>query len=62
MSRAAYAAYLIHEPVIIALAYLLIPLWVYPLLKWVGASLVAVPLCFALGALLRRPPGADRVL
>lgn len=35
---------------------------IHPLAKFALVSLVAAPLCFALGALLRRLPGADRVL
>jgi surface polysaccharide O-acyltransferase-like enzyme len=62
LSRNAYAAYLIHEAVIVALAYAARGVEVYPLLKWVLASLVALPLCFGLSSLIRRLPYADRVL
>jgi len=34
----------------------------YPLLKWVLVSLVALPLCFGIGGLIRKLPYADRVL
>jgi surface polysaccharide O-acyltransferase-like enzyme len=62
LSRNAYAAYLIHEVVIIAIAYAVQGVTLYPLLKWGLVSLVAVPLCFVLSSLLRKPPYADRVL
>lgn len=62
LSRNAYTAYLIHEPVIVSLAMALAGVVLYPLLKFVAVSLVAVPLCFALSALVRKIPGADRVL
>jgi hypothetical protein len=62
LSRNAYTAYLIHEPAIVALAMAVAGVMLYPLLKFALVSLVAVPLCFALSALVRKIPGADRVL
>ena len=62
LSRSAYAAYLIQAPVITAVALLLRDLPYHPLLKFTLASLVAVPACFGVGALLRRLPFANRVL
>jgi glucan biosynthesis protein C len=62
LSRNAYAAYLIHEVVIIVIAYVVRGVALYPLLKWGLVSLVAVPLCFVLGSLIRKLPYADRVL
>jgi hypothetical protein len=62
LSRNAYAAYLVHEVVIIAFAYVVRDVMLYPLLKWALVGLVAVPLCFGLGALIRKIPYADRVL
>jgi glucan biosynthesis protein C len=62
MSRSAYAAYLIHEVLIVALAYAARDLMIYPLLKWALVSLAALPLCFGLGGLIRKLPYADRVL
>jgi uncharacterized membrane protein len=34
----------------------------HPLLKFVLAALIAVPLCFGIGGLLRRLPYAEQVL
>lgn len=62
LARNAYATYLVHEVVIVALAYVLRRVEVYPLLKWALASTVALPLCFGLGGLIRSLPYADRVL
>jgi glucan biosynthesis protein C len=62
LSRNAYTAYLIHEAVIIALAYAARDVVLYPLLKWGLVSLVAVPLCFGLSSLIRKLPYTDRVL
>jgi glucan biosynthesis protein C len=62
LSRAAYTAYLIHEPVITTLAVVAAGVMIYPLLKLVLAAVVAVPLCFALAALIRRIPYFDRVV
>jgi hypothetical protein len=62
LSRNAYAAYLIHEVAIIAIAYAAQGIVLYPLLKWGLVSLVAVPLCFGLSGLIRRLPHTDRVL
>jgi surface polysaccharide O-acyltransferase-like enzyme len=62
LSRNAYTAYLIHEVVIVVLAYLLRDVFVYPLLKWALVATLAVPLCFALSSVIRKLPYADRVL
>lgn len=62
LSRSAYTAYLIHEVLIVVLAYAVRDLMIYPLLKWVLVSLAALPLCFGLGGLIRKLPYADRVL
>ena len=62
LSRNAYTAYLIHEVVIIVIAYGVMDVALYPLLKFFLVALVAVPLCFALSSLVRRLPYADRVL
>jgi glucans biosynthesis protein C len=58
----AYTAYIIHAPVITALAFVVQDITLYPLLKWAVVALVAVPLCFALGSLIRKLPYTDRVL
>ena len=62
LSRSAYAAYIVQMPVITAVALLARDLPYHPLLKFGLVSLVAVPLCFISGDLLRRLPYATRVL
>jgi len=62
LSRNAYTAYLIHEVVIIAIAFAVRDVALYPLLKWGLVALVAVPLCFGLSSLIRKLPYTDRVL
>ncbi len=58
----AYGAYLVHEPVIIFLALGMIDLSLYPLLKFGIVVLVGTTLCFAIGAAMRKIPGAQHVL
>jgi glucan biosynthesis protein C len=62
LSRDAYAAYLVHGPVITMVALAARDVVLYPLAKFGLASLVAVPLCFGLSSLIRKLPYADRVL
>lgn len=61
-SASSYTAYVIHAPVIIIGALAVRHIGLYPLLKFALVSLILVPLCFALGAGLRRLPGARRIL
>lgn len=61
-SAGSYAAYIIHTPVIILFALAVRSIAIYPLLKFVVVSLILVPLCFAIGAAIRRLPGARRIL
>ncbi|MGE5223564.1 MAG: acyltransferase family protein [Omnitrophica WOR_2 bacterium] len=62
LSRSAYTAYLIHEPIITFLAVFAAGVLIYPLFKMVLATVVAVPLCFALSSLIRRLPYMQRIL
>jgi surface polysaccharide O-acyltransferase-like enzyme len=62
LSRNAYTAYLIHEPVITFAALAMADVALYPLLKWVLVALVTLSLCFGLSSLIRKLPYADRVL
>lgn len=62
LSRNAYTAYLIHEPVITFLALLAVNITLYPLLKFTLMALVATPLCFGLSSLIRRLPYTELVL
>jgi glucan biosynthesis protein C len=62
LSHSAYAAYLIHEPVITFSAVFAAGLLIHPLIKFILACVVLIPVCFGLGSLLRRLPQFDRVL
>jgi glucans biosynthesis protein C len=58
----AYIAYIIHAQVITATALALRNVDLYPLLKFGVAVLIAVPLSFVIGNLIRKLPYTDRVL
>jgi surface polysaccharide O-acyltransferase-like enzyme len=62
MSDSSYAVYFIHAPVLVFLALALRGVRLYPLLKFALVAPVAVALCFVLAYLLRRLPGARRIL
>ncbi len=62
MSASAYTAYIIHAPVLVLVALAIRNITLYPLLKFVLAGLIAVPLCFALGNFIRQLPLARRIL
>lgn len=57
----AYAVYVVHAPIIVALAYALRGMPAPPFARFVATTLLGVPVCFAVGHLLRRVPGAQRV-
>lgn len=61
-SASAYAAYIIHGPVVILVALAIRGVTLYPLLKFVLAVLISMPLCFALANVIRKLPGARRIL
>ena len=58
----AYTVYLIHPLVLISFAYAFHVVALYPLLKFVIAVLITLPLCFLISSLIRRIPLANRVL
>lgn len=62
LSRNAYAAYLVHEVVIIVIAYTVMDIELYPLLKWAVLAPMATAACFILSSLIKRLPYANRVL
>jgi len=62
LSRNAYTAYLIHEPVITFAALVAMGLMLYPLIKFGLMALITVPLIFGLSNLIRKLPYTDRVL
>jgi glucan biosynthesis protein C len=62
LSANAYTVYLIHPLILVGVAYGLHTVALYPLLKFGIAVIIAVPCCFALGALVRMIPYAKRIL
>jgi glucan biosynthesis protein C len=62
LSHNAYAAYLVHGPLITIAALAARDVVLHPLAKFGLVSLIAIPLCFGLSSLIRRVPYADRVL
>ena len=62
LAQNAYAAYLVHGPVITIMALAVRNVVLHPLVKFGLVSLVAVPFCFGLSSLFRKFPYADRVL
>jgi surface polysaccharide O-acyltransferase-like enzyme len=61
LSANAYATYIFHPVILVSLAYSLHFVTLYPLLKYGLAVIIAVPCCFALGALVRMIPYAKRI-
>jgi glucans biosynthesis protein C len=62
LSPNAYAVYIIHIWVVVALQFALASSSLAPLVKFAIVTLVGVPLCFLLGALLRRLPYESKAL
>ena len=62
LSANAYTVYIIHPLIIVALAYSLHTVALYPLLKYGLAVIIAVPCCFVLSDLIRMIPYAKRIL
>jgi glucan biosynthesis protein C len=58
----AYAAYIIHPVVLVAITSNMSGLAIYPLLKFAIATVLAVGASFAVGWLLRQMPGAKTIL
>ncbi len=58
----AYAAYVVHAPLVVAIAVLVSRAAWPPLAALVSSALLSIPLTFALAAALRRVPGVTQVL
>jgi glucan biosynthesis protein C len=61
LSQHSYAVYVVHVPIVVLLAYALRGIQFAALLKFGLASLVGVPLCFAVAYVVRKMPFASRV-
>lgn len=62
MSASAYTAYIIHGPILVLLTLAIRKVGLYPLAKFGLAAVIAVPLCFGLGNVIRKLPLARRIL
>jgi surface polysaccharide O-acyltransferase-like enzyme len=62
LSQHGYAVYLIHIPIIVFLAYALRGIVLGSLVKFGWASIIIVPICFAIAYIVRKIPLASRVL
>ncbi len=62
LSKQSYTVYIIHIPIIVYVAYALRGVDLASLLKFGLASLITVPICFAVAYLIRKLPYATRVL
>jgi surface polysaccharide O-acyltransferase-like enzyme len=62
MAANVYTVYIIHQPILIALNILMLPVGIPTILKFFIVSLITIPLCFLLSSLIRRIPYARRVL
>lgn len=61
-SANSYAVYVIHAPVLLVFTLMVRDIHLYPLLKFALTTMILVPLCFGLAALIRQFPGVRRVL
>ena len=62
LAQNAYTAYIIHAPVIVFVTVTMRGLDFHPLLKFVLAALISLPICFGLSSLIRKLPYAERIL
>jgi surface polysaccharide O-acyltransferase-like enzyme len=61
-SGQAFAVYVIHPLILVAVARLIAPLAAPGVVKFAALAVIAVPVCWAAAYLLRRVPGVRRVL
>jgi glucan biosynthesis protein C len=62
LSGHSYAVYVTHIPIVVFLAYALRGIALGSILKFVLASVIIVPVCFAVAYIVRKIPGVSRVL
>lgn len=62
MAASVYTVYIIHQTILFTLNVLFLSVPIPTILKFVAVSLIAVPSCFVLAALIRRIPYTKRVL
>ena len=62
LSQHSYAVFVIHIPIVVVVAYVLRGVGLAPLLKFGLASLITVPICFAVACIVRKIPFVSKVL
>jgi fucose 4-O-acetylase-like acetyltransferase len=62
LAQQSYTVYVVHIPIVVFLAVALRDIEMEHLVKFGMAAAIAVPLCFAIAAAVRRIPGVSRVL
>ena len=62
LSQQSYAVYIIHIPIIVFLAVALRGVELGAFLKFGMMALIVVPTCFVVASIIRRIPGASRIL
>ncbi|HBE77332.1 MAG TPA: hypothetical protein DDW65_06060 [Firmicutes bacterium] len=61
LSKNAFAVYVFHAPILVILSMLAWDIAFYPLLKMALMVIIALPVCFGIGALIRKIPGFGRL-
>jgi len=62
LAGSSYTVYVMHTPILVFFALAIRNVMLHPILKFALAILITVPLCFALGGVVRRLPLARRIL
>lgn len=62
LAASAYTVYLIHPLVLVPFCYAFQPVALYPLLKFVVAVVITLPLCFLVSGFVRKIPLVNKVL
>jgi len=62
LSQHGYAVYVIHIPIVVAVAFALRGIELAALLKFGLASVIVVPTCFAVAFIVRKIPRVSRIL
>jgi hypothetical protein len=62
LAQQSYAVYVIHVPIVVFVGIALKGIVLAPLLKFVLAALIVIPVCFGVAYLLRKIPGVSRVI
>jgi peptidoglycan/LPS O-acetylase OafA/YrhL len=62
LAQQSYAVYIIHIPIVVFITYGIRGIMVDPIIKFGLASLIILPVCFAVAAFVRKIPGVKKVL